>query len=348
MTKRPDRRRGAARRLLVMGAAALAVAACAPRSQPIGPAVAAPALTPHAIVAADGYRLPLRVSRPADAPRAVVLALHGFGDYAHAFYRPARFWAEHGIITYAYDQRGFGATANPGIWAGGPTLRHDLRTAVTLLRAAHPDLPLTVLGESMGGAVAISALADRYQAPAVDGIVLVAPAVWPRQQLPPMADTLLYLTRNLLPGLELGGQGFGIRPSDNIAMLRALGRDRLIQPYSRVDTLEGLVTLMTEAYDRAEDLPGPAVFLFGDHEQLISTDAIDSLVARLTEERHRVAFYPDGYHMLLRDLNAELVWQDVLAVALDPAATLPSGHAGRPRGGDAAAGAAAAGAPAAE
>ncbi len=324
--------RQVAGRGLALALAVLAAAACAPRSQPIGPTVGEAELTPHAIVASDGYELPLRVTRPDGAPRAVVLALHGFGDYAHAFYRPARHWAAQGVITYAYDQRGFGRAANPGIWAGGPTLRHDLRTAIALIRDAHPDLPLTVLGASMGGAVVLTTLADPYLAPAVDGVVLVAPAVWPRQQLPPLADTLLELTRTLLPGFELGGQGLGIRPSDNIAMLRALSRDPLTQPYSRIDTLEGLVTLMTEAYGRAADLPGPAVFLFGDNEQVISLDAIETLVPALVEAEHRVVFYPDGYHMLLRDLNAAVVLDDVLAVALDPSAALPSGFTGRLRG----------------
>src|SRR5262249_47536372 len=42
--------------------------------------------------------------------RAVILALHGFNDYSHAFAMPGPLWAEQGIATYAYDQRGFGGT----------------------------------------------------------------------------------------------------------------------------------------------------------------------------------------------------------------------------------------------
>ena len=43
-------------------------------------------------------------------------------------------------------------------------------------------------------------------------------------------------------------------------------------------------------------------------------------------EQHRtVAIYEDGYHMLLRDLQAEVVWRDILAWIENPAAGLPSG-----------------------
>jgi hypothetical protein len=38
-----------------------------------------------------------------------------------------------------------------------------------------------------------------------------------------------------------------------------------------------------------------------------------------------VAYYPQGYHMLLRDLNGDVVWRDVAAWIGDHSALLPSG-----------------------
>ena len=92
------------------------------------PAVTVPKLEASRIVAADGAVLPLR-HWPATGngggqhgatrkPRAVILALHGFGDYSGAFEDPAETWAAHGIETWAYDQRGFGDGPHRGRWAG--------------------------------------------------------------------------------------------------------------------------------------------------------------------------------------------------------------------------------------
>ncbi|MEJ0071172.1 MAG: alpha/beta fold hydrolase [Pseudomonadota bacterium] len=75
--------------------------------------------------------------------------------------RPARPGARHGIATYAYDQRGFGGAPDRGRWAGTPQLAADVASAAALLRGRYPGVPLYLLGESMGGAVAILAASGR-------------------------------------------------------------------------------------------------------------------------------------------------------------------------------------------
>ncbi len=42
-------------------------------------------------------------------------------------------------------------------------------------------------------------------------------------------------------------------------------------------------------------------------------------------DRQRAAFYAEGYHMLLRDMQGERVARDIAAWALDRGAALPSG-----------------------
>ena len=155
------------------GLALLLVAACAPEVQRFGPASVAPALAEAAFSSVDGHELPLRRwLPPAGVPvRAAVAALHGFNDYGAAFRMPAEWWAARGIATYAIDQRGFGAGPRPGIWGGADALVADARGLATAVRQRHPGVPVYLLGESMGGAVAVAALAG-WDRPPVDGAPL--------------------------------------------------------------------------------------------------------------------------------------------------------------------------------
>lgn len=217
----------------------------------------------------DGYRLPLR-HWPADGPpHAVVIGLHGFNDYSKAFAAPAAWFARHGIATYAYDQRGFGATADAGYWAGTEALVADLHAVVAAVRARHPGVPVTLLGESMGGAVIMVAMAGE-RPPPVAGIVLSAPAVWGWSTLPAIPRGALWLGAYTMPwNLLVPPRNLRIRASDNIEMLRALGRDPLVIKRTRIDAVYGLTDLMEAAWANAGRICGPTLLLYGANDQLI-------------------------------------------------------------------------------
>jgi acylglycerol lipase len=322
-------------RLGVMAALVLSLVlpACAPRLRPAGPPVVPPAITEDAFIAADGMRLALRSWLPEGEPEAVILALHGFNDYSNAFAAPAGAWRDRGIATYAYDQRGFGESPEAGYWPGTGTLTADLGALAGLVRARHPGVPFFLLGESMGGAVVMTALAGPAP-PAVDGAVLVAPAVWGRPTMDIFKRAGLWLSVHTMPWLKLSGRGLKIKPSDNIAMLKALGRDPLVLKETRVDAIWGMVNLMDAALEAAPALAAPILILYGKRDEVIPGQPTRRMVESLPpapREMRQIAIYDDGYHMLTRDLQAGVVlsdiafWIEARAGAGVPGAPLPSG-----------------------
>jgi acylglycerol lipase len=304
-----------------------------PKLAAVGPmsSLSSQQLAGDRLVAADGAALPLRRWLPEGEPRAVVLALHGFNDYSNAFVGPGGAWAKDGIATYAYDQRGFGAAPGRGRWPGAKRLAGDVETATKLLRQRYPGIPLYLLGESMGGAIAILATSGRSGAarPDVDGVILVAPAVWGRQTMNVVERIGLWLA-NLMPAVQFSPDLLPVRiqPSDNFAMLRAFSADPLVIKDTRADTLQGLVDLMSAALVAATSFDSPALLLYGEHDEIVPRRPmarfVDGLPAR-AQLRQRVALYPRGYHMLLRDLDGPLLIKAVAAWIADPAAPLPSG-----------------------
>jgi alpha-beta hydrolase superfamily lysophospholipase len=323
-------------------ATCLLAAGCAPttdrtaREEGIGTARAAPdpKPVPHfagdGFIAADGVALPLRKWLPKAGGQvdAVVLALHGFNDYDNAFAWPGEAWAKDGIATYAYDQRGFGAAAGRGRWPGRSVLAADAASAARALRRLFPKVPLYLLGESMGGAVAVVAMTGESGTPIpdVDGVILVAPAVWGGAAMDFLPRAALWLAVRLVPELTLTGRGLHRMASDNIAMLRAYSRDPLVIKETRIDTIYGLVELMDAAATAAPKLRAPLLVMSGKEDQIVPPAATRRFVRALpTDERRSLAFYPHGYHMLLRDLDGPAVIADAAGWMLDPGAPLRSG-----------------------
>jgi acylglycerol lipase len=293
------------------------ISACAPRLAAEGPEMRMPAIersegtgeSAERYVTRDGLRLGLK-HWDAAAPIAAIVALHGMSDYSNAFAMPAPWWADHGITTYAYDQRGFGRSPQLGIWPGNDVLRRDLADFVAVVKARHPGLPVYVLGESMGGAVAMTAFASD-KPPKADGLILVSPAVWSRRTMPLSYRVVLWVTSHTIRGYPLSGSGLKIVPSDNLPMLIAIGRDPLFQKKARTDAIYGLVSLMDEAYASPSLLDRlPMMLAYGGNDQIIPKRPTDEVIAKLGPNA-TVRRYPEGYHMLLRDLDGGTRWADI-------------------------------------
>lgn len=277
-------------------------------------------------VTSDGLTLPVRTWLPSTStPRAVLIAVHGFNDYSRAFEQPGRYLSERGIAVYAYDQRGFGNSPGRGRWAGTDRYAADLREFTAAVRRRQPNLPVFVLGESMGGAVVVVALAGNPPL-TVDGAILVAPAVWDRGSMPWYQRTLLAAAAATLPELELTGEGLEIQASDNLEILRGLSRDPLVIKGTRVAALAGLADLMDAAQAGAERIRRPVLVLYGARDQVIPKEPIIEMLRRLPAgAAPRVGYYPSGYHLLLRDLHAEHPVRDIAAWIDDRCRPLPSG-----------------------
>ncbi len=314
---------------------------CTPRVQSVGPSVLIPEVSDQVIVVSDGHRLPVRVWRATGKETHVIVALHGFNDYSNAFSMPAEWWAGRGVTTYAYDQRGFGETTDRGIWPGTQNLVSDLFDVIRAVRARHGETSIFIAGSSMGGAVILAAYGSslnspgvsdvpameriKHAPPQISGVILAAPAVWGRATMSPIYRAVLWLMVHVAPRVHVSGKDLRITPSDNIEMLRALSRDPLVIKETRTDAVYGLVNLMDVALKAAGHLSIPALVLYGEKDEIIPRGATGLMIDRL-DSRHRIALYPDGYHMLFRDHQAEVVWRDVLTWIEDIDAPLPSGR----------------------
>ncbi len=301
------------------------LAACAPRVQDFQPGLMAAKIQDNSFISEDGKALPLRAWPALGQPRAVLLALHGFNMYSNYFAEPAAWWAGRGITTYAYDQRGFGAAPEARIWGNGDAMAADARALLALLAKRHPGLPIYLLGDSMGAAVAILAMtgADREGA-RIAGVILAAPALWGGRSMHPLLRFGLWLSAHTMPWNTATGSSLKRRASDNIVMLRALGRDGLVIRHTRIDAVYGVTQLMGRALDAAPGLKLPTLVLYGKRDEIVPAAPVHQTIAILPEPPD-FALYPEGWHMLLRDLQAEVVWADIAAWIHDPAAPLPSG-----------------------
>lgn len=292
----------------------LLCACSSPQTQSPSKLQVSPLLTDSSFVADDGYHLPIMAYWPSLPAKAIVVAVHGFNDYSNGFKRMCEYYLANDIACLSYDQRGFGKTKLRGLWPEKGRLQKDLQVIVKLLAQQHPDSAIFLLGESMGGAVILTAMADTKLdlKQHVEGVILYAPAVWARSTQPWYQTFSLWFAVHTFPDWKPTGDGLGIQASDNIEALRAMSRDQFVIKETRIDAIYGLTNLMDAALLAAKDMPVKTLVLYGDQDQVIPKPPTCTILLDMKLSAQDITFkhYPQGYHMLSRDLQAMDVFED--------------------------------------
>jgi len=307
-----------------------------PSSDFQGPFIREPvrAGVPGVFVVSDGGQLPfLRWGPAQQEPHTVIIALHGMNDHKASFRLAGPRWAQTGIETWAFDQRGFGQAPGRGVWAGTHRMVQDLRDVVDLVRKVRPGVRIAVVGESMGGSVAIAAFASD-DPPEAERLVLLAPGVWgwESQSLPNRIS--LALLARAWGDLSLEPPDFvarNILASDNLLELLRNGADPDSLLATRVSAIYGLVDLMQTASDNLGRTGRPTLLAYGANDQVVEMGPMRrALQKAATSDNLRTAWYDGGWHLLNRDLGAEPVYADIAAWLSAPqdglhSSVLPSG-----------------------
>jgi acylglycerol lipase len=318
------------RRALILTASAAVLSACAPTRQ--GPGLGplgfrGPRIETDAFVSFDDARLGLMRWLPAGEPEWVIVGLHGMNDYSNAFHLAADWWAGKGIATYALDVRGFGRSPDRGVWAPTDLVLEDVRALVAAVRELYPNARIALAGVSMGGGLAIAAMASENPPP-VDKLMLFAPAVWGWSDQPLPNRMSLWVTAHTVGQWVVKPPDWLVRnvmASDNIDELRRMGRDPLMIWGARSDTIYGLVGLMERAWRSTDRINVPTAWFYGANDHIIPREPTVEAVGRL-KLGARTAYYANGYHLLLVDRQAAKVWGDAEAFLRDaPGSWPPSG-----------------------
>ncbi len=251
----------------------------------------------------SGGRLAARTWEGEGDPRHVALLSHGYGEHAGRYEHVAAALVERGAVVYAVDHMGHGRSEGERVlFTDVEAVVDDLHAVDERARQEHPDLPVALIGHSMGGLIA-ARYAQRY-GDTLAALVLSGPVVgeWAA------AEALLALPE--LPDDPLDSTTLSRDP----AVGGAYEADPLVWhgPFKRP---------MLEAWQRAlaaiasgPDLGElPLLWVHGADDRLVPVEGSRSGIAHLGGGRHEERIYPGAQHEVFNETNAEEVLADVTA-----------------------------------
>lgn len=238
-------------------------------------------------------------------PRATVLVVHGLGEHGHRYDRFARRLNGWGFAVRSYDQYGHGDSG--GVRGGLPQaarLIDDLGDIVESTRSRQPGVPLVLLGHSMGGLVAASAVL-RGAVP-VDALVLSSPALATR--LNALQKMLMAVVPRIAPNLAVGN---GLDPSylsHDAAVVAAYRADPRVH-----DRITGrLAAFIQEEGARvraaAPHWALPTLLLYAGDDRLVDPAGSREFAERAPSDVVTTQCFPGLWHEILNERESEPVY----------------------------------------
>ncbi|MEQ8509153.1 MAG: alpha/beta fold hydrolase [Rhodospirillaceae bacterium] len=259
-------------------------------------------------VARDGAKLPYSVWGPRTSPDKIVIAAHSFGEFRDAFALIGQHLAQRNIALWTYDQRGFGSAPKRGIWAGKDVMVKDFQDFVLAAHSvAGPEAPIILLGESMGAAVVISALADTNTLQA-NALILSGPGVREDRPFRYGYNAALWLADKIWPSYTVDvPRIYDDRLAEHHA--RRWAEDEKIIDKVRIDTYYGLIRLSDAASNTASAALPPTLVLFGTEDSQIHPKSVCALMSRL-KDKGTLRIFEDKPHLMFQIKQQE----DVLSL----------------------------------
>jgi alpha-beta hydrolase superfamily lysophospholipase len=248
--------------------------------------------------------------QPAGKVRAVLAIVHGLGGHSSKYNNIVQHFLPKQYAVYGFDLRGHGRS--PGqrgyinTWA---EFRDDLRIFLELIPTQKPEVPIFLLGHSLGAIVVLDYVLRYSQAAtALQGVVILAPSlgkvgvskfklflgqllsrIWPR------------FTLNT--GLELAA---GARDEKVLAMY---AEDSLRHTWGTARLATEFIDTVAWVNNHAAEWKLPLLILHGGADTVTFPESSKIFYEQLTcTDKTRIE-YPEAYHELQDDLN----YQEVLA-----------------------------------
>jgi acylglycerol lipase len=246
-------------------------------------------------------KVPYRSWIPVEKPKVVLLCVHGLGFSSESYAQFGRRMAGQGFAVYAVDVRGFGdwLKRESGNQVDFENCLSDIESALNTLHKVYAKTPVFLVGESMGGAIALRATSRNPQL--VNGLISSVPS----------SDRYAKLSSEVIVGahyLTHKDKEMSIEPE---VMDRATSNPNLkakwaAEPTNRLKMTPKELKQFDDFMKGNEDAAAlvenvPVLMLAGFKDKLVKPEGTISLFNDLSTQDKLLMIIGDGEHLLLEE-----------------------------------------------
>ncbi len=261
--------------------------------------------------AMDGLSIFHQTWLPTGTPTAVVMLVHGLGEHSGRYAHVADALTDAGVAVHALDHRGHGKSDGKRTFVKSyDEFMADLVQFRALIEAQHPDLPLIVLGHSMGGNLAVGHALDHQSG--IAGLALSGAALQVGSDLSPGKLKVFRLVAKFAPGFRPEGLSAEAISRDP-AVVTAYQSDPLVFT-GKISAGLGaaLIGAMERFPARFGEFKLPILIMHGTEDQLASIEGSRALEAAAVNADVTAHYYEGLYHEIFNEPEQQEVLADLV------------------------------------
>lgn len=243
-----------------------------------------------------------------DDPKAVLIIVHGLNEHQGRYdYFAGRLNGE-GFSVYRFDNRGHGRSDGAQSYIEDfNTYLKDADTVYELVKNENPELPIFMLGHSMGGFIA-AGYGVKYPGK-LEGQILSAAAT---NKLDAFSELeALSLADN--PDLKLPNE-LGELVSRSAYVVDDYKKDPYVSDFTTLKLMkvvfidQGIAWLVS----KLNEYKYPVLILHGEGDQIVDPDCSVKFYDLIAAQDKSLKTYPELYHEILNSEEKEVVINDIL------------------------------------
>ncbi len=269
--------------------------------------------------------LPLIVWRPAQLrPYATIICIHGLGLENRFFTRTAQQLTGCGYMVAALDVRGFGSWIQT---QGEEDIDYsrcieDIGTLARVLKERNPRIPVYVLGESMGGAIALRAAAKLGKQ--IDGVISSVPSAERFQPKRITFETALHLISEPHKEMDVG-DFVAERATSQESLQKRWEKDPKARLSLSALELVKFNSFMKETKKYAGDIDAmPVLMLQGLKDRLVKPEGTYELFDAVASEDKSIIMLGPSEHLMFENPNPDPLVIEVVDAWLRSHLKLPA------------------------
>ena len=268
------------------------------------------------LITADQIELAWQAWTP-PAAQGVIVVVHGLAEHSGRYRETAEYLANRSWAVIAADLRGHGQSAD-GRHSGRVHVDrfsdyfHDVDAMVQLARKEHGDLPLVLLGHSMGGLIALSYALEKPAGLA--GAIISSPALGthPESQPPLLLKLMVKVLSRLAPRLLFKSDLDTSAISRDPEVVQAYIADPLVSRKVSARWYVSMMKAMDHAFDRAASLRLPLLLMQSGADRLVDPAATTRWAAAAPGEHVDLVIWEGFCHEMLNEPGKDRVREKIL------------------------------------